>query len=316
MDGLPPDTFALRPGSLFSAPAQRTLKSAIGCVGVGLHTGRRVSLALSPAAPGAGIVFRRTDLGREIVARYDNVVDTRLSTVLGAAGDPELRVGTVEHLMAALAATGIDDAVVTLDGPEVPVLDGSSAPFLFLIDCAGTVAQAAPRRAVRVLRTIRVEDGDSFVELRPHASAADVGLDMTLSIAFDAAAIGRQALSLRLSEASFRRDLAFARTFALAGEIERLRQAGLARGGSLDNAVVVDGARVLNPSGLRRPDEFVRHKALDAIGDLFVLGAPILGRFEGELAGHGINNQLVRALAARPDAWRIRTFADEIAVAV
>jgi UDP-3-O-[3-hydroxymyristoyl] N-acetylglucosamine deacetylase len=279
---------------------QRTLKSAIDCVGIGLHSGRRVRLAMLPAPVGTGIVFRRTDLGIDIPAHFDNVVDTRLCTVLGPEGHPEARVGTVEHLMAALVGAGVHNAIVELDGPEVPIHDGSAASFLFLIDCAGVVEQDEFAATIEILRQVRVQQGDAFAELRPFP----LGFDMSASIAFDAAAIGRQALTLRLTPDSFRAELSRARTFTLAGEVEQLRAAGLALGGSLDNAVVVDGARVLNPTGLRMGDEFVRHKLLDAVGDLALAGAPLLGRFIGHRTGHALNNRLLRALFADDANWR------------
>lgn len=282
---------------------QHTLKAPIGCVGVGLHTGRRVSLNLRPAEPGHGIVFRRTDLGRDIPARFDRVVDTRLATVLGDQHWASARVGTVEHLMAALSALGIDNVLVELDGPEIPVLDGSAAPFVFLLDCAGVTEQPMPRSHIEIRRRVRVADGDAFAELRP-AAGGTFGLEMALSIDFAAAAIGRQALSLRLTPESFRSELARARTFTLAEEVAQLRAAGLAQGGSLDNAVVVDQARILNPGGLRMRDEFARHKLLDAVGDLALAGAPLSGRFIAHRSGHGLNNRLLRALFADGSAWR------------
>jgi UDP-3-O-[3-hydroxymyristoyl] N-acetylglucosamine deacetylase len=297
MDGLPHSV------PLQDVPQrQRTLKAPIDCVGVGLHGGARVRLGLLPAPPGTGIVFRRTDLGRDIPARFDHVVDTRLCTVLGVAEEPEARVGTVEHVLAALAGAGVSNAVVELDGPEAPIHDGSAASFLFLIDCAGLVEQDAPAAAIEVCRTVRVTQGEAFAELRPNP----FGLDMAFSIAFDAAAIGRQALTLRLTPATFRAELARARTFTLASEIESMRAEGLALGGSLDNAVVVDGARVLNPGGLRMADEFVRHKLLDAAGDLALAGAPLRARFVAHRGGHGLTNQLLRALFADAANWRLR----------
>jgi UDP-3-O-[3-hydroxymyristoyl] N-acetylglucosamine deacetylase len=296
MDGLPHTT------QLQLAPAiQRTLKSAIDCVGIGLHSGRRVRLALRPAPVGAGIVFRRTDLGASIPARYDHVVDTRLCTILGLPGQPLARVGTVEHLMAALVGAGVHNAIVELDGPEVPIHDGSAASFLFLIDCAGVVEQDEFIATIEVLRPVRVSNGEAFAELRPFP----LGFDMSASIAFDAEAIGRQALTLRLTNESFRAELARARTFTQAEEIAQLRAAGLARGGSLDNAVVVDGAQVLNPGGLRMSDEFVRHKLLDAVGDLALAGAPLRGRFIGNRTGHALNNRLLHALFADKANWRL-----------
>jgi UDP-3-O-[3-hydroxymyristoyl] N-acetylglucosamine deacetylase len=282
------------------AGRQRTVKAAIGCVGIGLHSGRRIALTLRPAAAGSGVVFRRTDLGIDIPARFDCVVDTRMCTMLGAPDAPDVRVGTVEHVMAALAACRIDNVVIELDGPEVPVLDGSAAPFVFLIDCAGVVEQAQASLSIEILRTVRVEDGESFAELRP---ASTGGFDLAVSIDFAAPAIGRQALSLMMDPAAFRGHLARARTFAMAEEIAGLQAVGLARGGSLDNAVVVDGAQVLNPGGLRMTDEFVRHKMLDAVGDLALAGARLMGRFVAHRPGHTLNNKLLRTLFADQSAW-------------
>ena len=296
MDGLPHTI------SLGTTPTiQRTLKSSIDCVGTGLHSGRRTRLVLHPAPSGTGIVFRRSDLGRDIPARFDHVVDTRLCTVLGLPDDPAARIGTVEHVLAALAGAGVHNAVLEVDGPEVPILDGSAEDFLFLIDCAGLVEQDERADCIEVCRRVRVTDGDAFAELRPAA----FGLDLALSIAFDAAAIGRQALTLRLSPESFRTELARARTFTLLREVEAMRAAGLARGGSLDNAVVVDGARVLNPAGLRMADEFVRHKLLDVVGDLALAGAPLRGRFVAHRSGHALNNRLLHALFADSANWRL-----------
>jgi UDP-3-O-[3-hydroxymyristoyl] N-acetylglucosamine deacetylase len=286
---------------------RRTLKSSIGCVGTGLHSGRRVSLVLRPAPVGAGIRFRRTDTGFEVPALFDRVVDTRLCTALGEPGDPAHSIATVEHVMAALAGCGVDDALVEVDGPEAPVLDGSAAPFVFLIDCAGTVSRAgAPAQAIEVLRPVRVEDGASWAELAPAATAprGGGGLEASLTIDFPSTAIGRQSLSMRVTPRSFREELSEARTFTLAEEVAALRAAGLARGGSLANAVVVDGPLVLNPGGLRRPDEFVRHKLLDAVGDLALAGAPLRARFSGHRSGHRLNNRLLHALFADAANWR------------
>ncbi|MBN8874395.1 MAG: UDP-3-O-acyl-N-acetylglucosamine deacetylase [Rhodospirillales bacterium] len=303
MDGLPQTMELEQAPSSREAVWQRTLKSSIDCVGVGVHSGARVQMTLRPAAPGTGIVFERTDLGRSLPARFDHVIDTRLCTVVGLPGEPSVRVGTVEHLMAALAAKGIDNAVIALDGPEVPILDGSAAPILFLLDCAGSVEQAVPRRGIEILQPVRVSDGAAFAELRPNRSGPR-GLGMAMSIDFAAAAIGRQAYELHLSETSFRHELAAARTFAMAEEVEQLRAIGLARGGSLDNALVVDGDRVLNPGGLRMQGEFVRHKLLDAVGDLALAGMPLNGRFVAHRSGHALNNKLLRALFADRAAWR------------
>lgn len=296
MDGLP-HAIPLRT----TPTIQRTLKAPIDCVGVGLHSGRRTRLVLHPAPPGSGIVFRRSDLDRIIPARYDHVIDTRLCTTLGLPDDPAVHVGTVEHVMAALAGAGVQNALIDVDGPEVPILDGSAENFLFLLDCAGIVEQPEMADCIEVCRIVRVSEGEAYAELRPAA----FGLDLALSIAFDAAAIGRQALTLRLTPENFRGELVRARTFTLASEVASLRAAGLARGGSLDNAVVVDGARVLNPAGLRMPDEFVRHKMLDVVGDLALAGAPLRGRFVGHRTGHALNNRLLRALFADASNWRI-----------
>ncbi len=292
---------------------QRTLKSAICCVGVGLHSGNRVNVTLRPATVGSGVVFRRVDLGADILARFDQVADTRLCTVLALPDRPEVRVGTVEHLMAALSACGISNVVVELDCPELPVLDGSAAPWVFLLDCAGSVEQLAPARVIEVLRTVRVQDGEAFAELRPGASAS---LEMSVSIVFDAGAIGRQALSLAVSGPVVRHELVEARTFTLAQEVAGLQAVGLAQGGSLDNAVVVDGARVLNPGGLRMADEFVRHKMLDAVGDLAMAGAVLQGRFVGHRSGHTLNNRVLRALFADDANWREITQPEWVAASV
>ncbi len=281
---------------------RRTLKAAIGCVGVGVHSGLRVSVMLRPAPVGNGIVFRRTDAGVDIPARWDFVTDTRLCTTLSAPHAPAVQVGTVEHLMAALAASGVQDLVIELDGPELPILDGSAAPWLFLIDCAGITSTLAPGTAIEVLRPVRVEDASgAFAELLPSRESA---FDVDLEIDFPNTAIGRQRLALRVTRQSFREHLAEARTFALAEDIAQLRAAGLAQGGSLANAVVVDGPLVLNPGGLRQPDEFVRHKLLDVVGDLALAGAPLRGRFRAARSGHALNNRLLRALFADAAAWR------------
>ena len=245
------------------------------------------------------MVFVRTDVTGDnaVHVTVQSVVQTRLGTVIANAAG--VKVSTIEHLMAAFAALSIDNAVVELDGPEVPIMDGSSEPFVRLLDRAGRRRQEAPRRYIEILDTVTVEEGDKRAVLSPAA-----GFEVAFEIAFGSQAIGRQRVDLAMDEAAFRSELSDCRTFGFVHEVEALRAAGLARGGSMENAVVIDGDRVLNPEGLRRPDEFVRHKALDAIGDLYVLGAPIIGRFEGVLAGHGLNNQVARALLAAPKAWR------------
>jgi UDP-3-O-[3-hydroxymyristoyl] N-acetylglucosamine deacetylase len=283
-----------------AATPRRTLKSAISCVGHGLHGGQSVTLKLLPAPCGSGVVFRRADLGVSIPAKFDQVNDTRLCTVLG---EGPARVGTIEHLMAAIAACGIDDLMVEVDAAELPILDGSAAPFLFLIESAGTIEQGGRRNTLEILRVVRVEHNGAFAELRPH-NPGGVGFDLSLAIEFSAAAIGAQAYSLHLTTESFAREIAAARTFTQAGEIEALRKAGLAKGGSLANAIVVDGDKVLNPEGLRWADEFVRHKLLDVVGDLALAGAPISGRFVGSRTGHALNNQLLRAVFADAANYR------------
>jgi len=291
---------------------QHTLRTPTLFAGVGVHTGAYTRVAVRPAAVNEGIVFVRTDVAdrcNRIPATGEAVCKTQLGTVIGNADG--VTVSTIEHLMSALVMLGVDNAVVELDGPEMPIMDGSAAPFVQLLDHAGKRAQAAARRFIEILEPIEVRDGDKRAALKPAHR-----FEMAFEIRFPTAVIGRQAIDMAMDEQTFRREIADCRTFGFLHEVEALRAMGLARGGSLENAVVIEGDRVLNPEGLRRTDEFVRHKALDAIGDLFVLGAPVIGRFEGELAGHGLNNQLVRALLARPDAWRARTFADEFAEVV
>jgi UDP-3-O-[3-hydroxymyristoyl] N-acetylglucosamine deacetylase len=281
--------------------SRNTLKAAISCVGRGLHSGQNVSLKLVPAAPNTGIVFHRTDLGVSIPAVFDNVTDTRLCTVV-SIGDA--RVGTIEHLMAALAASRVDDLVVEVDAPELPIFDGSAAPFLFLIESAGLAEHGSLRESLEILRPVRVEHNGAFAELRPH-NAGGYGFDLSLAIEFPAAAIGAQAYSFNLAPENFANEIAPARTFTMAGEVEALRKAGLAKGGSLANAVVVDGEKVLNPEGLRFPDEFVRHKLLDVVGDLALAGASISGKFVGSRTGHALNNQLLRAMFADQANYRL-----------
>ncbi|HJS31980.1 MAG TPA: UDP-3-O-acyl-N-acetylglucosamine deacetylase [Alphaproteobacteria bacterium] len=285
---------------------QKTIKTAISCTGAGLHSGVKVTMTLQPAPAGTGIVFRRTDLLRmtrgrptaaDIKADYRHVVDTRLCTMLGNAAGAT--VGTVEHLMAALYGAEIDNLVIEINGPEAPVMDGSAAPFLFLIDCAGVVEQDAPRRAIEILQRVTVDDGKRRLEFLPGA-----GFAIDFEIDFESTAIRRQSCFVPLSSESFRAEVARARTFGFLHEVKQLRAAGLARGGSLDNAVVVSGDRVLNKEGLRYDDEFVRHKILDCVGDLYLAGAPIVGQINALRSGHKHNNQALHTLFGRRQAWR------------
>ncbi len=291
---------------------QHTLQGPAIFAGVGVHTGAYTRVAVRPAPTNSGIVFVRTDVtdrDNRVPATGEAVTKTQLGTVIeNAAG---VSVSTIEHLMAALVMLGVDNAVVELDGPEMPIMDGSSLPFVQILDRAGRRQQDALRAYIEILEPIEFVDGDKRASLTPSDH-----FEVAFEIRFPSAAIGRQAVDLTMDEQAFRDELADCRTFGFLHEVEYLRSIGLARGGSMENAVVIEGDRILNPEGLRRPDEFVRHKALDAIGDLYVLGAPILGRFEGVLAGHGLNNQLVRALLAAPQSWRYRTLAPELAQAV
>ncbi|MBO6521305.1 MAG: UDP-3-O-acyl-N-acetylglucosamine deacetylase [Rhodospirillales bacterium] len=278
---------------------QRTLKSSINCTGVGLHSGEKISMTMKPAPVNTGVVFHRTDIngkGAVIPARFDRVVDTRLCSVLG--NEDGVTVGTVEHVMAALAGCGIDNVEIELNGAEVPIMDGSSEPFVFLIECAGIVEQDAPRRVIRVLKRVEVSYGSGHVAISP----ADTQI-IDIEIDFDSQVVNRQEMSLKVVNGAFRKELAKARTFGFLHEVEALWEAGLAKGGSLDNAIVVGHEGVMNEDGLRFDDEFVRHKALDAIGDLYLAGAPLIGRFEGVCSGHAANNKLVRALLADESAW-------------
>ena len=276
--------------------SQQTLKTIIGCRGIGLHSGHKVTMTLNPAPANTGIVFRRTDAAAEIRASWANTADSALCTVL--SNGKGISISTVEHLMAALAGAEIDNAIVELDGPEVPVMDGSSAPFLFLIECAGVVEQDAPRRAIKVLKSVSVIEDDATAALSP-----DDGFSMSFEIDFDNPLIRRQDISLAFDEETFKSELSRARTFGLLDEVDRLRAAGLARGGSLDNAIVVGRDHVLNTGGLRYDNEFVRHKLLDAFGDLYLAGGPIIGSFRGVRSGHAHTRRLLATLFADGDAW-------------
>jgi UDP-3-O-[3-hydroxymyristoyl] N-acetylglucosamine deacetylase len=283
---------------------QRTLKNMIRATGVGLHTGEKVYLTLRPAAAGTGIVFRRIDLAVpvEIKANPYAVGDTRLSSCLEKDG---VRVSTVEHLMSALAGLGIDNAYVDLTAPEVPIMDGSAGPFVFLLQSAGLEEQNAPKTFIRVLERVEVRDGDKWVRFDPHN-----GFRLDLSIDFDHPVLerSRQSVCVDFSSTSYVKELSRARTFGFMQDVETMREQGLALGGSLDNAIVMDEYRVLNNDGLRYEDEFVKHKVLDAIGDLYLLGHPLIGAFSGYKSGHALNNLLLRRLVERESAWQYVRF--------
>ncbi|ESQ75554.1 UDP-3-O-acyl-N-acetylglucosamine deacetylase [Asticcacaulis sp. AC402] len=282
---------------------EQTLAHAAIIAGMGLHTGVPVRMVVRPAITGTGVVFVRSDIDgidNRVPAVAHNVTKTNLGTVItNSAG---VSVSTIEHVMAAFAAMSIDNVVVELDGPEVPIMDGSALPFVQLLDQAGFRRQALPQQVIEILKPIEVVDGDKSAVLLPCDR-----FEVRFEIDFPGTPIGHQEVDLVVTEQSFREELASARTFGFLQGVEALRKAGLARGGSLDNAIVIDGDTIMNEGGLRFADEFARHKALDAIGDLYVLGMPILGRFEGIRAGHGLNNALVRELLSRPDAYRIVT---------
>jgi len=282
---------------------QRTLRGTAQCSGVGIHSGENISLRLLPADIDAGITFVRTDLkngARSVRALWNNVIDTRLCTVIG--NDHGGHVATVEHLMAALHAAGVDNATVEVNGPEVPVMDGSAADFVFLIEMAGVCEQNAPRREIVVLKPVAFSMGDKRVSFTPSDRSR-----YTVSIDFDTALIGRQRYEMTLSPESFKTQIARARTFGFLRDVEEMTKRGLMRGGSLDNAIVIDEAgSLMNKGGLRYSDEFVRHKTLDIIGDLALAGAPIRGHYEGVLPGHAVNNALLRVLFSDPSSFVIK----------
>ncbi len=291
---------------------QHTLAGPAVCAGVGVHSGQRVRIAARPAAPDTGVVFVRTDVAdgdNRIPVSAQAVTCTQLNTKISNASG--VSVSTIEHLMAALSALEVDNVIVEVDGPEVPIMDGSALPFVQLLDRAGRRTQAQTRRYIEVVAPVEVTDGSKRAALLPCDR-----FEVAFEIAFPSAAIGRQAVDLAITERSFRDQLAAARTFGFVHEVEALRSLGLARGASLDNAIALDGDVMLNAEPLRFRDEFVRHKALDAIGDLYVMGAPVIGRFETRYGGHALNNVMVRTLIADRAAWRMRTFAPELAEAV
>ncbi len=285
---------------------QRTLKNVIRATGVGLHTGEKIYLTLRPAAADCGIIFRRTDLDPvvEIKASPENVGDTQLSTSLLSG---EVRISTVEHLLSAFAGLGIDNAYVDLSAPEVPIMDGSAGPFVFLVQSAGIEEQNAPKKFIRIKRSVQVEDGDKWARFDPFD-----GFKVGFTIDFDHPVFKQrsQRAEVDFSTTSFVKEVSRARTFGFMRDIEQLRSRSLALGGSLDNAVVLDDYRVLNEDGLRYEDEFVKHKVLDAIGDLYLLGHSLIGAFSGHKSGHALNNTLLRALLADASAWEQVTFED------
>lgn len=286
---------------------QRTLKNEIRATGVGLHTGKKILLTLRPAPVDSGIVFRRIDLNPvvEIKAKAENVGDTTLSTTL-TNGD--VRVSTVEHLLSAMAGLGIDNAVVEVSADEVPIMDGSAGPFVFLIQSAGIQEQEAPKKFIRIKKKVTVREGDKVAEFRPYK-----GFKVSFGIDFDHPVFRDRALSASVdfSSTSFVKEVSRARTFGFMHEIEYLRSKGLAKGGSVNNAIVIDRFRVLNDEGLRSEDEFVKHKVLDAIGDLYLLGHSLIGEFDAFKSGHGLNNRSIRELMRQQDAWEMVTFEDE-----
>ena len=283
---------------------QRTLKNVIRATGVGLHTGEKVYLTLRPASSETGIVFRRIDLADpvEIRACPENVSDTRLSTTLEFNG---ARVSTVEHLMSAFAGLGIDNAYVDLTAAEVPIMDGSAGPFVFLVQSAGIAEQTAPKRFMRIKKEVRVEEGDKWACFQPFE-----GFKVSFAIEFDHPTFrnSTQNATVDFSTTSFVKEVSRARTFGFMGDLEALRAVGLARGGGLDNAIVMDDYRILNDDGLRYEDEFVKHKVLDAIGDLYLLGHPLIGAFSAHKSGQSLNNRLLRELVTNQEAWELITY--------
>jgi UDP-3-O-[3-hydroxymyristoyl] N-acetylglucosamine deacetylase len=288
--------------------AQRTLKTLTKAVGVGLHSGQRVELTLRPAAPDTGIVFRRVDLPEpvDIPVRAESVTDTRLASTISVG---QAKVFTVEHLMSACAGLGIDNLYVDITAEEVPILDGSASSFVFLLQSAGIVEQTAPKRFLRVLKTVQVSEGEGsnikWAKLEPFH-----GYKLSFEIDFRHPAVDStgQQVVFDMSEGVYSRDIARARTFGFTKDVEMMRANGLALGGGLDNAIVMDDYKVLNTDGLRYDDEFVKHKILDAMGDLYIVGKPLLAAYSAFRSGHAMNNQLLRALLAQPDAYEIVSF--------
>jgi UDP-3-O-[3-hydroxymyristoyl] N-acetylglucosamine deacetylase len=285
---------------------QRTLKNSIRATGVGLHSGKKVLMVLRPAPVDAGVVFRRMDLDApfQIEAFATNVGDTTLGTTLVRDG---VRVATIEHLLSAFAGMGIDNVIVELSASEVPIMDGSASPFVFLLQSAGVIEQPAAKRFVRILQPVQVAEGDAWARFVPYD-----GFRLNFTIEFNHPSFRKrdQSTSMEFSTTTFLKEISRARTFGFMRDIEYLRSRNLALGGTLENAIVLDEHRILNEDGLRYEDEFVKHKILDAIGDLYLLGRSVIGEFTGHKSGHLLNNRLLRALLATPDAWEEVTFAD------
>ena len=284
---------------------QTTIARSTAISGIGLHTGQRINMTLRPADPGVGIVFHRQIGDRKVTieAVSENVVDTRLATVIGKG---EARVSTIEHLLAALAAYGVDNLHIDIDGPEVPIMDGSAAPFASVLEEAGLARHSASRKFLAIRKPVSVIDGEKRVSIIPSRF-----FRITFDIAFQHPCIALQQRSVKVTTAGFRKELAPARTFGFLKDVESLKAAGLARGGSLENAIVVDDEKILNPEGLRFHDEFVRHKILDAIGDLSLIGYPILGHVRAFKAGHDLNHQLVEKIIDTPESWQLLEFSED-----
>ncbi|HEB93733.1 MAG TPA: UDP-3-O-acyl-N-acetylglucosamine deacetylase [Gammaproteobacteria bacterium] len=286
-------------GQPFASVKQKTLRHPVAYVGIGLHCGRKVSMVVHPAEPDTGIHFLRKDLSASeglIAARWHNIVDTEMSTAIG--NEYGHSIDTVEHLMAALRGCGVDNALVEVDGPEVPIMDGSSEPFVAMIERIGTQIQDVPRNAIWIQRPVEVRAGDRYVILMPANTPR-----ITVEIDFDHVMVGSQMLSVELVDEAFRQQVARARTFGFMNQVEALKKRGLIKGGSLRNAILVDGDRIVNENGLRYRDEFVRHKVLDCLGDLSLAGAPILGHYYAYKPGHELNRRLMQKLFAARDAW-------------
>ncbi len=285
---------------------QRTLAQTVEAVGIGVHSGRKVRLVMHPAAPDTGIVFRRVDMDPEldIPALPLNVNDTRMATTINVGNAV---VATIEHLMSALSGLGVDNVLIEVDATEIPIMDGSGSSFVFLLREAGIVEQDAPKRFVRILKPVEVHEGDKWARLEPHE-----GFMLTFSIDFGHPAIDRtvQEVTVDFARVTYEQAISRCRTFGFVQDVEMLRKIGLAQGGSMENAIVMDEFRILNPEGLRSNDEFVKHKMLDAMGDLYVLGSPLLTHYKAHKSGHAINNKLLRALLETPDAYEVVTFED------